>query len=153
MALRALVDAARVDEHHVEADRARLVVDRQTGSIAVEKVWCAHDCGQIINPDGVRAQVEGCIIHTLSRTLLEETLFDRSRVTSTSWSSYPVLRFPQVPQIIIELIDRPNDPPLGAGEAACSCVPGAVGNAVFDATGVRLRTIPMTPRRVLAALR
>jgi len=130
-----------------------LVVDRRTGAIAVEKVWCAHDCGQIINPDGVRAQVEGCILHTLSRTLLEETLFDRARVTSTSWSSYPVLRFPQVPQIAIDLIDRPNDPPLGAGEAACSCVPGAVGNAVFDATGVRLRTIPMTPKRVLAAMR
>ena len=130
-----------------------LVVDRRTGAIAVEKVWCAHDCGQIINPDGVRAQVEGCILHTLSRTLLEETLFDRARVTSTSWSSYPVLRFPQVPQIMIDLIDRPNDPPLGAGEAACSCVPGAVGNAVFDATGVRLRTIPMTPKRVLAAMR
>lgn len=130
-----------------------LVVDRQTGVIAVEKVWCAHDCGQIVNPDGVRAQVEGCIIQTLSRTLLEEALFDRSRVTSTSWSSYPVLRFPQVPRITIELIDRPNEPPLGAGEAACSCVPAAVGNAVFDATGVRLRTIPMTPRRVLAAMR
>ena len=147
---------AYVHYKHVEtyvAMGVELAVDRQSGVISVAKVWCAHDCGQIINPDGVRAQVEGCIIQTLSRTLHEETLFDRSRVTSTDWASYPVLRFPEVPQIEIELVDRPNDPPLGAGEAACSCVPGAVGNAVFAATGARLRTIPMTPKRVLAALR
>jgi CO/xanthine dehydrogenase Mo-binding subunit len=129
-----------------------LVVDRKTGVINVENVWCVHDCGQIINPDGVRAQVEGCIIQTLSRTLLEEVQFDRTHVTSNDWSSYPILRFPQVPKITIELIDRPDRPPLGAGEAACSCVPGAVGNAVFDALNLRVRTIPMTPARVLAAL-
>lgn len=147
---------AYVHYKHVEtyvAMGVELAVDRQSGVISVVKVWCAHDCGQIINPDGVRAQVEGCIIQTLSRTLHEETLFDRSRVTSMDWASYPVLRFPEVPQIEIELVDRPNDPPLGAAEAACSCVPGAVGNAVFAATGARLRTIPMTPKRVLAALR
>ena len=101
---------------------------------------------------GVRAQVEGSIIQTLSRTLLEEVKFDRTRVTSANWTSYPILRFDQVPKIEIELLDRPNDPPLGAGEAACSCVPAAVGNGVFDALGVRLRTIPMVPQRVLAAL-
>ncbi|MFO1115348.1 MAG: molybdopterin cofactor-binding domain-containing protein [Beijerinckiaceae bacterium] len=129
-----------------------VAVNRRTGQIAVEKVWCAHDCGQIINPDGVRAQVEGSIIQTLSRTLLEEVKFDRTRVTSANWTSYPILRFDQVPKIEIELLDRPNDPPLGAGEAACSCVPAAVGNGVFDALGVRLRTIPMVPQRVLAAL-
>ena len=147
---------AYIHYKHNEAYVAMAVdvaVDRATGAIDVERVLCAHDCGQIINPDGVRAQVEGCILQTLSRTLMEEVTFDRSRVTSADWSGYPILRFPQTPVIEIELIDRPNDPPFGAGEAACSPAPGAVGNAVFAATGARLRTVPMTPRRVLAALK
>ena len=91
----------------------------RTGKIKVERVVCAHDCGQIINPDGVRAQVEGSILQTLSRVLMEEVKFDRSRVTSVDWASYPILPFPDVPKIEIDLIDRPNEPPLGAGEAAC----------------------------------
>jgi CO/xanthine dehydrogenase Mo-binding subunit len=130
-----------------------VAVDRDSGEITIQNVFCAHDCGQIINPDGVRAQVEGCIIQTLSRTLLEEVKFDRARVTSVDWASYPILGFRQIPKIEIELVDRPNEPPFGAGEAACSCIPAAVGNAVFDATGVRLRTVPMTAKRVLAALK
>jgi CO/xanthine dehydrogenase Mo-binding subunit len=129
-----------------------VAVERSTGNIAVERVVCAHDCGQIINPDGVRAQVEGSIIQTLSRVLMEEVKFDRSRVLSLDWSSYPILRFSQVPKIEIELVDRPNEPPLGAGEAACTTVGAALANAVFDATGIRLRTIPFTPDRVKAAL-
>ncbi len=106
----------------------------------------------MINPDAVRAQVEGCILQTLSRTLFEEVTFDRSRVTSTDWSSYPILTFPDVPQLDIELIDRRHERPLGAGEAATAAVAAAVGNAVSDATGVRLRTAPFTPARVKAAL-
>jgi nicotinate dehydrogenase subunit B len=129
-----------------------VAVERASGKIRVETVYCAHDCGQIINPDTVRAQVEGCIIQTLSRTLMEEVKFDRDRVTSVDWVSYPILRFSEVPRIEIELIDRPKEKPVGAGEAACTAVGAALANAVFDATGARLRTVPFTPERVKAAL-
>jgi CO/xanthine dehydrogenase Mo-binding subunit len=129
-----------------------VAVERASGNIKVERVVCTHDCGQIINPDGARAQIEGSIVQTLSRVLMEEVKFDRTGVTSTDWTSYPILTFSQLPKIEIELIDRPNEPPLGAGEAACAAVGAALGNAVFDATGVRLRQIPFTPERVKAAL-
>jgi nicotinate dehydrogenase subunit B len=127
-------------------------VDTSTGTVRVLRVACAHDCGLIINPDAVRAQVEGCILQTLSRTLFEEVTFDRSRVTSTDWASYPILTFPDVPQLDIALIDRRHERPLGAGEAAAAAVAAALGNAVFDAAGVRLRRVPLTPARVKAAL-
>ena len=127
-------------------------VDTSTGAVRVLRVACAHDCGLMINPDAVRAQVEGCILQTLSRTLFEEVTFDRSRVTSTDWASYPILTFPDVPQLDIALIDRRHERPLGAGEAAAAAVAAAVGNAVFDAAGVRLRRTPLTPTRVKAAL-
>ena len=129
-----------------------VAVERASGRITVERVACAHDCGQIINPDGVRAQVEGSILQTLSRVLLEEVKFDRSRVLSLDWSSYPILRFSNMPKLDIDLIDRPNEPPLGAGEAACAVVGAALANAVYDATGTRLRTVPFTPERVKAEL-
>ena len=108
--------------------------------------------GQIINPDGVRAQIEGGITQTISRVLMEEVKFDRSHVTNVDWASYPILRFSEVPKIEIDLVNRPTEPPLGAGEASCSAVGAALANAVFDATGARLRTIPFTPVRVKAAL-
>ena len=127
-------------------------VRRDSGEIVVKRIVCAHDCGLMINPGAVRAQVEGNILQTLSRTLYEETTFDRSRVTSVDWASYPLLRFPEVPLLDIELIDRRNEAPLGAGEAASSPVPAALANAVFDATGVRLRAVPFTAQRVMAAL-
>jgi nicotinate dehydrogenase subunit B len=129
-----------------------VAVDRNSGQIAVKRVVCAHDCGQIINPDGVRAQVEGCILQTLSRLLMEEVLFDRARVVSVDWASYPILRFSAVPEVEIELVDRPTEKPLGAGEAACAAVGAALANAVNDATGVRLRTVPFTQERVKAVL-
>jgi CO/xanthine dehydrogenase Mo-binding subunit len=129
-----------------------VAVDRSNGEIAVRRVCCAHDCGLMINPDAVRAQVEGNILQTLSRTLFEETTFDRSRVTSVDWASYRLLRFPQVPAIEIALIDRRDQPPLGAGEAASSPVPAALANAVFDATGVRLRSAPFNAAKVKALL-
>jgi len=121
-------------------------------SFTDELVACAFDCGQIVNPDGVRAQVEGSILQTLSRVLMEEVQFDRSRVTSVDWSSYPILRFPDVPKLDIVLIDRPTEPPLGAGEAACAPVGAALANAVFDASGARLRIVPFTPERVKSSL-
>lgn len=128
-----------------------VAVEQASGRIQVERVFCAHDCGQIINPDGVRSQVEGSILQTISRVLMEEVKFDRARVTSVDWAGYPILRFSDVPKIEIELVDRPSEPPLGAGEAACAAVGAALANAVFDATGLRLRTVPFTPERVKAA--
>jgi nicotinate dehydrogenase subunit B len=129
-----------------------VTVDPGTGSIRVLRVACAFDCGQIISLDGVRSQVEGSILQTISRTLFEEVKFDQKRVTSTDWASYPILTFPDVPELKIDLIDRPNLPPIGAGEASTTPVAAALANAVFDATGVRLRTVPFTPQRVKAAM-
>ena len=126
-------------------------VDRASGAIRVRRVACAHDCGLVINPDALRQQIEGCILQTLSRSLHEEVSFDRMRVTSVDWKSYPILTFPEVPDIAIELIDRPSEPPLGAGEAATTTVAAALANAVFDACGVRLRTVPFTRERIKAA--
>ncbi len=130
-----------------------VAVDRDTGRIAVKRVTCAHDCGLVINPDALKMQIEGCVLQTLSRTLLEEVTFDTSRVTSTDQSTYPILGFAEVPHMDIELIDRPEQPPMGGGEAAATPVPAALANAVFDAAGIRLRTVPFTPERVKAALR
>jgi nicotinate dehydrogenase subunit B len=132
---------------------ADVEVDRRTGAIRVTRVVVAHDCGQMINPDGVRAQIEGNVIQTVSRTLKEEVKWDRSRVTSVDWAGYPILTFPEVPEVVVEMIDRPAEPPWGAGEPASAVVPSAISNAVFDATGVRVRTVPFTPERVRAALR
>jgi nicotinate dehydrogenase subunit B len=129
-----------------------VMVERSSGVVRVQRVACAHDCGLMINPDAVRAQVEGCILQTLSRTLFEEVTFDHTAVTSVDWASYPILTFPDVPLLDIALINRPHERPLGAGEAATSAVAAALGNAVFDATGARLRTAPFTPARVKAAL-
>ena len=127
-------------------------VARATGTIRVHRVACAHDCGLVINPDALKAQIEGNILQTLSRTLFEEVTFDRARVTSLDWASYPILTFPDVPDIVIDVVDRPRDPPLGAGEAAATPVPAALANAIFDASGARLRTVPFTPARVKQAL-
>jgi CO/xanthine dehydrogenase Mo-binding subunit len=118
----------------------------------VKRVACAHDCGLVVNPDGVRAQIEGNILQSLSRTLHEEVAFDRQRVTSVDWSRYPILRMSEVPDIAIELVDRPGAPPLGAGEASAAPVPAALANAIFDATAARLDTVPFTKARVKAAL-
>jgi nicotinate dehydrogenase subunit B len=88
---------------------AEVEVDRATGEIRVSKFYVVHDCGQIVNPNGVKAQIEGCVIQTVSRALKEELTFDRSMVTSLDWASYPILTFPEVPEIEIELIDRPTE--------------------------------------------
>jgi nicotinate dehydrogenase subunit B len=131
---------------------AEVEVDRSTGVIRVPKFTVVHDCGQIINPDGLKNQIEGCVMQTVSRTLIEEVKFNRSQVTSLDWASYPILKFPQVPEIVIELIDRPTEKPWGAGEPSAAVIPAAISNAVFDATGVRLRSIPYTPDKVKAAM-
>ena len=127
-------------------------VNRRTGKIAVKKFYVAHDCGQIINPDGLRNQIDGNVIQTVSRTLIEDLQFDRSTVTSLDWASYPILTFPDVPEVVMDLIDRPNERPWGAGEPTAAVIPSAISNAVFDAVGVRLRSVPFTPEKVRAAL-
>jgi nicotinate dehydrogenase subunit B len=131
---------------------AEVEIDRSTGVIRVPKFYVVHDCGQIINPDGLKNQIEGNVMQTVSRTLIEELTFNRAGVTSLDWASYPILKFPQMPEIAIELIDRPNEKPWGAGEPSAAVIPSAISNAVFDATGVRLRSIPYTPIKVKAAM-
>jgi CO/xanthine dehydrogenase Mo-binding subunit len=131
---------------------ADVEVHRSSGKVRVVRAFVVHDCGQVINPDGVRNQIEGGVIQTVSRTLIEELKFDRSRVTSLDWDSYPILTFPDVPDVIVELIDRPTEVPWGAGEPACAAVPAAIGNAIYDATGVRLRSVPFTAQKLQAAL-
>lgn len=131
---------------------AEVEVDRRSGEIRVTRFFCTHDCGQMINPDGVKAQVEGNIVHTLSRVFKEELTFSRSAVTSVDWSTYRVIMMPEVPEIVVELIDRPTERPWGAGEPAATVVPPAVSNAIFDATGIRLRDIPFTAAKMRAAL-
>ena len=127
-------------------------VNLADGQLRVKRVVIAHDCGLIINPDGLRNQIEGNVIQATSRTLKEEVKFDRAKVTSIDWPSYPILRFPEIPDVSIELIERPDQPAVGAGEATTSAIPAAIANAVFNATGARLRTVPFTPERLKAAL-
>jgi CO/xanthine dehydrogenase Mo-binding subunit len=129
-----------------------VAVEPATGVIRVRRVTCAHDCGLIINPDALRNQVEGLIVQTLSRALHEEVKFDRARVTSVDWMSYPILRFPELPSIEVALINHPELPLLGAGEAASAPVGAALANAIFDATGIRLRSVPFRPEKMKAAL-
>ena len=132
---------------------AEVEVKRSTGEIRATRFYVVHDCGQIINPEGVLSQIEGNVIQTVSRTLKEELTFSRSAVTSLDWASYPILTFPEVPDIIIDLVDRPAEKPWGAGEPSAAVVPSTLSNAVFDATGVRLRSVPFTPEKVREALR
>jgi nicotinate dehydrogenase subunit B len=132
---------------------AEVEVNRKTGALAVKRFYVAHDCGQVINPDGLRNQIEGCIVQTVSRTLKEEVTFDRSMVTSLDWASYPILSFAEIPDIVIDLIDRVEEAPWGGGEPTCAVIPSAIGGAVFEATGVRLHSVPFTPANVLATLR
>jgi nicotinate dehydrogenase subunit B len=135
------------------AQVAEVSVDRSSGVVSVTRFWCAHDCGLVINPKAVQAQVESNIIQATSRTLKEEVVFDNANVTSLDWRTYPILIYPEVPQIETILINRPDQPATGAGEGATCPVAAAISNAVFDATGVRLRTLPFKPEVVLAALK
>jgi len=128
-------------------------VDRASGKVRTRRVWVAHDCGLIVNPDGVRNQIEGNVIQTLSRALFEELHFDESGLNAADWVEYPIMSLADAPQeVVISLISRPDQESLGAGEPAASPVFAALANAIFDATGVRLRRIPFTPDRVKQAL-
>ena len=126
---------------------------RDTGEVRILRVVAAVDSGEAVNPDGIRNQFEGGIVQSISWTLLEEVFFDAQHSTSTDWGAYPILRFPQLPERIdVFISERPGDPFLGTGEAAQGPAAAAIANAFFDATGVRMRELPMTRAKVRAAL-
>ena len=132
---------------------AEVDIDRRSGKISVRKFTVAHDCGQIINPDGLRMTIEGNVVQGISRTLWEEVKFDNKNVTSVDWLSYPILDITETPeQIDVVLINHPEIVPSGAGEPSSRPVAAAIANAVFDATGVRIRRVPFAPDYVKAAL-
>jgi nicotinate dehydrogenase subunit B len=120
--------------------------------IRVKRLTVAVDVGEAVNPDGVINQIEGGAIQATSWVLKERVRFDKERITSNTWTAYPILRFSEVPQVHVELIQRPDMDPLGAGEAAHGPVTAAIANAVFDALGVRVRNLPITRDSLIAAM-
>ncbi|WP_260986346.1 xanthine dehydrogenase family protein molybdopterin-binding subunit [Bordetella genomosp. 13] len=129
-----------------------LCVDPATGRIRVRRVVVGQDTGMMVNPDGVRHQVHGNVIQTLSRTLKERVTFTEAGVTSLEWGAYPIVGFLEVPEVDVVLMPRQDEPPMGAGESASVCGPAALANALYDATGRRWREPPFTPERILASL-
>ena len=128
------------------------LLDRASGKIWARKFTVAHDCGQIINPNTLKQTIEGNVIQGTSRTLWEEVALDRKNVTSVDWVTYPILDITEAPQTIdVVLINHPELAPTGAGEPSSRPIAAAIGNAIFDATGVRLRRVPFTPDKVRAA--
>jgi CO/xanthine dehydrogenase Mo-binding subunit len=128
---------------------AEIAAERE---IRVRRLVIAVDVGEVINPDGVVNQIEGGAIQATSWTLREAVRFDRRRVTSDSWEAYPILRFSEVPAVDVEIVSRPEQKPVGAGEAAQGPTAAAIANAVADALGVRVRDLPITPERIVAAM-
>ena len=129
-----------------------LSVDVASGQIVVRKIFVGQDTGMMVNPDGVRHQIHGNVVQTLSRVLKEQVRFDGDGVASREWGGYPLLTFPEIPPIEVLLMPRQSEPPMGAGESASLPGAPAIANALFDATGVRLRRPPFVPETVLAAL-
>ena len=128
---------------------AEVDIDRSTGKIWVKRFVVAHDCGQIINPDGLAKAIEGNVVQGISRTLWEEVKFNDKTVTTVDWVSYPILDITESPEKIeVVLIDHPEIAPSGAGEPSIRPLAAAIANAIFDATGVRMRRVPFSPDRV-----
>lgn len=125
-------------------------VDVATGQIDLLRVSIAGDAGQVVNPDGLKNQLEGGVIQAASWAMKEAVRFDREHITSRDWDTYPILKFPEIPEVQTVLIDRSGLPSLGSGEATQGPTPAAIANAVFDAVGIRLRQMPFTPERLLA---
>jgi CO/xanthine dehydrogenase Mo-binding subunit len=131
---------------------AEVNVDLETGRVQPTKFIVAMDCGPISNPDGVRNQTEGGVLQGMSRALVEEVTWDDRRVTSTDWETYNTLYLgSEMPTVVTVLMNPTGVPATGAGETAITVVPAAIGNAIFDATGVRLREVPFTAERFKAA--
>ena len=129
-----------------------IAVERETGRVSVRRVVAAVDTGQVVNPDGVRNQVEGGVMQAMSWTLFERVTFDRARVTSVDWSAYPILRFASAPDSVdVHIVDRPDDRFLGVAEAAQGPSGAALANAIRDATGQRLHDLPFTAARIKEA--
>jgi nicotinate dehydrogenase subunit B len=131
---------------------ADVEVDRATGKVRVAHVWSAVDSGLIINPDGLKNQIEGGIIQSASWTLYEQVRFDKNGITSRDWASYPIMTMPEVPKVSVELINRLNERPLGAGEGSQGPAVAAIANAIAHATGKRLRDLPLDAAKVKAAI-
>jgi len=131
---------------------AEVEVNRHTGAVRVKRLVCAHDCGLIVNPEALRGTVAANLVQSTGRVLKEEVTFDRGNVTSTDWKSYPVARWSDVPEVEIVLLNHPEAPSTGAGEPSSRPTAAAINNAIFDATGVRLRQAPLTAAKVKAAL-
>lgn len=128
-------------------------VERESGVVTVRRVVAAVDTGQVVNPDGIRNQVEGGILQSMSWTLFEQVTFDRTRVTSVDWSAYPIMRFDSVPEFVeVHVVDRPGDAFYGVAEAAQGPSGAALANAIRDAIGVRLHDLPLTSARIKAAI-
>jgi CO/xanthine dehydrogenase Mo-binding subunit len=130
-----------------------VAVDESNGQARLLRAFAAVDVGQVINPDGVKNQIEGGIVQSASWTLKEQVRFSADRIETTDWASYPILRFTEVPEIEVVLIDRPELPFVGAGEGTQGPAAAAIANAIADAVQVRLRDVPFTPDRLSAALR
>jgi CO/xanthine dehydrogenase Mo-binding subunit len=120
-------------------------------SIRVTDISVAADVGLVINPDGVRSQLEGGAVQSCSWTLMEQLMFTSEAITTRSWEDYPILKFSEVPKVIVSIIDRPDQPAVGAGEATQGPTAAAIGNAVYDALGVRVRKLPLTLENIVAA--
>jgi nicotinate dehydrogenase subunit B len=131
---------------------ADIEVDRKTGKIRVNHMIVVQDNGMTINPRALKLGIEANVVQTVSRALIEEVAFDRSNVTSLDWDDYPIIRFTEAPTVDVISIDQPDLRATGSGEPSCNPIAPAIGNAVFDAVGVRLRSLPMTPDKVTAAL-
>jgi len=144
----------------VVAEIAEVEVNRKTGKVWVKRIVCAHDCGLVINPEAIRRTIEGGMMHSVSRALYEEVQFDTEKITSVDWRTHPTLTHADAPaKIDIVLVNgdpnpnRPDLPQYGAGETVCKPMIAAIANAIYDATGVRLRRVPFRDTRVLAALK
>lgn len=125
--------------------------DRRSGAVKLRQLTIVVDCGLLVNPDGARNQIEGAALQGLSRALKEEVRFDTESVSSLDWQGYPILRFAEIPQVTVEFIDHPELPPSAIGETGTTPAAAVLANAIFDATGRRMRAVPFTPQRLVAA--